>query len=1033
VPRPAEFRCDVPSPELLAALLAEPLPLGLVVRTLERSLCRDVYVDTPDHALASRGISCRIRYGADDRRILTLGLAEPGLPLSGPSAQFEADAGALDLPGILAGDSEPARRLRGLVDPARLEPRLELQIDRAVRTASRPWFLPGRVAFLYDRVTVRSGRLTREFQELKVRRLSPGRPRLEEIARALEQAHALRPVVQTKLARARALLRQMGQESVIRDLDSGRAVAVIALDEGRVALLRDGGAPQIPVTSGSGEQAVRHGLAQWFGSKVAEVVLLGRTPPTLDQPSLEVWLARRLRRGVAPPGGPPIEWMPMRELARAVRTSTLGDPATLAAFAVAARSRLLPEWSLEGERDTAVLPDPPATREAAGDLLDPIRSLLEFNARVLAAGEDVRTPLLERLRYLSILSANLDELYMASGGGVPEDRARQLLGRQQACIADCLAKLAAAGHPVRGWDSLAPDEREALRLRFRRDLFPRLTPRAITQSPGHPFPVIPALTLALAVALQDERTGPIHFAYLRFPSDLPRFVTVPGGAGLVPVEQIVLANLGLLYPDRTVEDAALFRVTRKGDLDLEEAAAGDLLQALEEELDQRSVNPVVRLEVQQGMGALLRGMLVQELRFGGAHGPVSVGDLTVHEVAGLMAPGGLRELADLPVAGGLFPPFSGRDPLRPGSPLWEQIRERDILLHHPYDDFSATVLRLVEEAAADSAVVAVKMTLYRAGERSPVVAALVRAAEAGKQVAVFVELKASYDEARNIGWVRQLERAGAEVVYGLVGLKNHAKVALVVRQEEGGVRRYVHIGTGNYNAGTARVYTDLGLLTADPAIGDDLGDLFNQLTGTSGAPTAPLRRLLVAPQHLLPGLLDRIAREAGHARAGRPARIRAKLNGIDDPEIIRALYAASDAGVEVDLLVRGLCTLKPGVPGLSSRIRVRSLVGRFLEHARIYHFGDGGADDYLIASADWRSRNLRRRVEVAAPVLDPACRRWLDLVLTRELADPSAWELGPDGDYRQLRSLPIGDPTTAQAQAIAVAYPPEPEEVVWTG
>jgi len=298
---------------------------------------------------------------------------------------------------------------------------------------------------------------------------------------------------------------------------------------------------------------------------------------------------------------------------------------------------------------------------------------------------------------------------------------------------------------------------------------------------------------------------------------------------------------------------------------------------------------------------------------------------------------------------------------------------------------------------------------------------------------VFVELKASYDEARNIGWVKQLERAGAEVVYGLVGLKNHAKVALVVRQEEGGVRRYVHIGTGNYNAGTARVYTDLGLLTADPAIGDDLGDLFNQLTGTSGAPTAALQRLLVAPQHLLPGLLDRIAREADHARAGRPARIRAKLNGIDDPEIIRALYKASDAGVEVDLLVRGLCTLKPGVPGLSSRIRVRSLVGRFLEHARIYHFGDGGADDYLIASADWRSRNLRRRVEVAAPVLDPACRRWLDLVLTRELADPSAWELGPDGDYRQLHSLPIGDPTTAQAQAIAVAYPPEPKEVVWTG
>lgn len=1032
MPRPAEFRCDVPTPELLAALQADPLPLDLVVRNLERSLYRDVYVDTPDKALAGRGIACRIRYGADDHRTLTLGLAEPGVPLSGPSEQFEADAGALDLPAILAADTEPARRLRGLVDPARLEPRLELQIDRVTRTATRPWHLPGRVAFLYDRVTVRSGPLTREFQELKVRRLSPGRPRLEELARALEQAHDLRPTLQTKLARARTLLRQMGQESVIRDLDSGRAVAVIALDEGRVALLGNGGARQLPVTAGSGEQAVRHGLAQWFGSRVAEVVLLGRTPPTLEQPSLEVWLARRLRRGQAPIGGPPFEWMPMPELARALRSSAVGDPATIAAFAVAARSRLLPEWSSDPAHASMPPSAPPAPRQAAGDLLDPTRSLLEFNARVLAVAEDPRTPLLERLRYLSILSANLDELYMAAGGDLEPARVGEILGRQQACIAECFRRLAEHGYPIRSSESLAPDEREALRIRFRRELFPLLTPRAITQSPGHPFPVIPALTLAVAVALQDEQTGPIHFAYLRLPPELPRFIELPAGAGLVPVEQVVLANLSLLYPGRALEEAALFRVTRKGDLDIEEAGAGDLLQALEEELDQRSVNPVVRLEVQQGMGELLRGMLVQELRFGGGHGAASVADLVIHETAGFMAPGGLRELTGLSVSDGLFPPFVGRTPLRADLTLWEQIRAGDILLHHPYDDFSATVLRLLEEAAADPAVVAVKMTLYRAGERSPVVEALVRAAQAGKQVAAFVELKASYDEARNIGWVKQLERAGAEVVYGLVGLKNHAKVALVVRREERGVRQYAHLGTGNYNAGTARAYTDLGLLTADPDIGDDLGDLFNQLTGTSGAPSAPLRRLLVAPQHLLPALLARIAREAAHARAGRPARIRAKLNGLDDPDVIRALYAASEAGVEVDLVVRGLCTLKPGAPGLSSRIRVRSLIGRFLEHARIYHFADGGADDYLIASADWRSRNLRRRVEVATPVLDPACRRRLDRVLTRELQDLSAWELDPAGNYRQLQSLPVGDPATAQA--IAATHPPEEEEeAVWTG
>ena len=343
------------------------------------------------------------------------------------------------------------------------------------------------------------------------------------------------------------------------------------------------------------------------------------------------------------------------------------------------------------------------------------------------------------------------------------------------------------------------------------------------------------------------------------------------------------------------------------------------------------------------------------------------------------------------------------------------------------------ITRLLKEAAADPDVAAIKMTLYRAGERSPIVDALVRAAAAGKEVAVFVELKASYDEARNIEWVKQLERAGAQVVYGLVGLKNHAKVALVVRREAGQIRRYVHIGTGNYNAGTARIYTDLGLFSADPALGDDLSDFFNQLTGSSRAPGAALRRLLVAPEHLLPGLLERIGREADHARAGRPARIRAKLNGLDDPEIIRALYEASQAGVEMDLVVRGLCTLKPGVAGLSDRIRIRSIVGRFLEHARIYHFADNGADEYLIGSADWRSRNLRRRVEVLATVLDPACRARLDQILTRELEDPSAWLLAPDGSYHQVQALPVGDPATAQARALASAAHAAEEETVWTG
>jgi polyphosphate kinase len=1023
---PAEFRCDVPTAELLVALAAEPLPLGLRQLSMERRFYRDVYVDTDDNVLATRGVTCRIRYGADDRRQLTLGIAEPGLPVPGAQEVFETQAAEVDLPAILRGDSEPARRLRGIIDPARLEPRFELEVERTVRTAGRTWPLPGRFAFLYDRVTVRNGALSREFREVKVRRLRPGGPRLEAVSRALEQTRGLRPVLQTKVVRARELLRQMGRESVVRNLDLGRAVAVIALETGRVALLADGPEPQLPVMPGAGEHAVRPGLAEWFGTRVADVVLVGRAAASIEQPSLEVWVARRLRRGVAPRDGRRVEWMPVVDFARAVRTSTLHDAATRAAFGLAAQSALVPEWT-DAARPTGADDAAGEASEVPNDLLDPRRSLLEFNSRVLAVAEDERTPLLERLRYIAIVSANLDEYYMSGGRAAAEPRARELLERQHAAVETSLVRLAERGYRLRRWDALGTGEQDALRTRFRREFFAALTPRAITMSPGHPFPLIPALTLSVAVALQGGETGPLHFAYVRIPSTLPRFIPIGDGHQLVPIEDVVVANLALLYPDRTVEEVTLFRVTRLGDLELDDAEAGDLLQAIEEELDQRAVNPAVRVELRAGTSPVLRDMLVQELRF---EGGAVVGDLVIHELAGLMAPGDVRQLAALPIADATFPPFTGRDPFPAGAAIWALVRERDRLVHHPYDDFAATVLRLLEEAASDPAVVSIKLTLYRTGERSPVVAALLRAAAAGKEVVAFVELKASYDEARNIAWVRQLEGAGAQVIYGVVGFKNHAKVALIARREDGEIRRYAHLGTGNYNATTARFYTDLGLLTADAAIADDLGDLFNQLTGSSRAPGAALRRLLVAPEHLGRGLVDRIERETAHARAGRGGRIRAKLNGVDDPELIRALYAASGAGVEIDLIVRGLCTLKPGVPGLSERIRVRGGIGRFLEHARIYHFANAGDDEYFIASADWRTRNLHRRVEVAVPVLEADGRRRLAGILAQELADPSAWVLTPDGSYHQQVGLAVGDAGTAQA--IATNQRTE-EEVVWAG
>jgi polyphosphate kinase len=565
-------------------------------------------------------------------------------------------------------------------------------------------------------------------------------------------------------------------------------------------------------------------------------------------------------------------------------------------------------------------------------------------------------------------------------------------------------------------------ERETLRAHFVQEIGPLLTPRAITVSPGHPFPSIPPLTLAFAVVL-GEGTGPIHYAYLKLPADVPRFLDVPGG--LLPVEELVRAELGRVYPDRSVHDARLFRVTRLSDLDIDEARSGDLLQAMEEDLDRRRENPVVRVEVESGMPPAVLEMLLRELRFQG-HGGASAGAAPeIQRVSGLLALSDVRRLADVPVAGGAFPPFVPRQPFAPDRSVWAQLQAADRIVHHPYDDFAATVVRFISDAADDPDVAGMKLTLYRVGDRSPLVDALQRAARAGKDVAVFVELKARFDEARNVLSVKRLEAAGVQVVYGLIGLKNHSKIALVVRRESGGLRRYVHIATGNYNPGTARVYTDLGLFSANPELGEDVHDLFNQLTGTSGPPQSGFRRLLVAPSHLLPAIIERIEREARHARDGRGGAIRAKINGLEDPEVIRALYGASQAGVEIDLLVRGICTLRPGVPGLSDRIRVRSTLGPFLEHARIYHFANVGEPEYFIASADWRPRNLRRRVEVAVPISDAAAHGYLDTVLSLELSDPTGWTLGPDGTYA-APSVAVGDPRSAQQvlQADGVRHRP---------
>jgi len=450
-----------------------------------------------------------------------------------------------------------------------------------------------------------------------------------------------------------------------------------------------------------------------------------------------------------------------------------------------------------------------------------------------------------------------------------------------------------------------------------------------------------------------------------------------------------------------VDEAYGFRVTRGADLELDEQHASSLMQVIEEETKRRPFGAAVRVEVEGDMPQAVRELLLRELQFEDTAPAGSLGPSDLYAAPSLVDLGGLRDLARLPHPTLDYAPHEGASPIDPGRSIFAVLAERDVLVHHPYDAFEATVQRFVTEAAGDPSVVAIKQTLYRAGGRSEIVDALVRAAGRGKEVFVFVELKARFDEERNIEWARKLEQAGIRVVYGLVDLKTHAKTALVVRREGGGIRRYVHIGTGNYNAATAATYTDVGLLSADPDLGADLNDLFNELSGSSRPPQTAFRRILVSPTFLTKRLLELIAREAEHGRAGREARIRAKINGIADPEIIEALYRASQAGVDIALVVRGVCTLRPGVVGLSERIRVTSVLGRFLEHARIYHFANGGEPEYYIGSADWRPRNLRQRVEVVAPVRDQVSRARLDGILELQLADPTAWDLEPDGSYRR--------------------------------
>jgi polyphosphate kinase len=656
--------------------------------------------------------------------------------------------------------------------------------------------------------------------------------------------------------------------------------------------------------------------------------------------------------------------------------------------------------------------------------LDRELSWLAFNQRVLELGEDPLVPVLERANFLAIFASNLDEFFMVrvaglkrrilTGLAVPTNVGRspsEVLAdiqadayRLQVRHADAWRSmvqpdLAEAGIEIVSWSDLDEDDRIALYEYFQNQVFPVLMPLAV--DPAHPFPYISGLSLNLAVRIRNARTGRQEFARLKVPPMLPRFVEVPGapspGRGrYLPLEDLISNNLVDLFPGMEVLDHHAFRLTRNEDMTIEEDESENLIQALEAELLRRRFGPPIRLEITDDMDDVTLGLLIREL------------DITEQQVFRLHGPLDLRGLFDLsriarpdlhypahvPTTALAFQPGDNNE----RADIFSAIRQGDVLVHHPYESFATSVQAFLEQAAKDPHVLAIKQTLYRTSGDSPIVEALIDAAEAGKQVLALVEIKARFDEAANIVWARKLEKAGVHVVYGLVGLKTHCKLALVIREEGGVLRSYSHVGTGNYNPKTSRIYEDFGLFTADDQVGRDLTRLFNELSGY--AIEKKFKRLLVAPLHLRKGLLRLIDKERRNALAGKPARIRFKVNSMVDEQIIDALYRAGQAGVAIEIWVRGICSLKPGVEGMSENITVRSILGRYLEHSRIFAFESGGDPQVYIGSADMMHRNLDRRVEALVRVTAPAHLKELDGLFDLAMSEgTSSWWLGPEGDW----------------------------------
>lgn len=1037
------LRFEVGDRELLERLAAAPLPLGMREEASELDFFREVFFDSAAGDLKTKGATLRMRIRKDGGARLLLDVRERRLEEGSVlRRRIEEQVPHGDATTLFTGDSEPAQMLRALIDVDKLAATFELETVRRQRMASFGEGDDGRIAVAVDLLTIRQGDLAGELQEIEITFPADGGPPVDRVVRAFRDAYGLKLTLADTASRARDLLEDLAADAISHELRASREVAVLAYRNGRIALLENEGRLTLPNGPGSGADAARRTMRRAFGRPSGRIRVLGNGSGLPGRPMLEVWLAEEVAQTPDDVDGAPI-WISVDDALARAGSPGLRDARTLAALHVLARSGLQTYAAAEREatppsEDGGVPTPPPQPLELvlqrleAADgtaepspkdvppdlLLNMELSRMSFDERMLVIAEDPETPLLERLRFLAMFGTRRDDFFMSRvarfkrelargdagrsiDGLTPAEqldviaiRAREMTKRAYALLRTLSAELAREGIELLRWDALSEADRKHIEDAYLDALDALITPLAA--DPTHPFPHLRNLRPALAAIVRLPESRVEHFVAIELPGDLPRFLPLPGGNRFVPLEDVIEAELPRLYPGLELVNAHAFRVTRAATLELEDDAV-DMRQAVQEVVARRPFQEVVRLEVERSMPPQMRRDLLRELQFESEESVSTLGEQDIHPVDGLVDLAALSELTDIDAPELKWPPIERAAPFPEDRQLFDMIRERDRLVRFPWESFENSVERFLSEAADDPDVISMKITLYRTARDSAIVEALRRARANGKEAVALVELKASFDEQRNIGWARGLEDAGIHIVYSPAQFKVHAKIAMVVRREEGGVRRYVYIGTGNLNATTAATYIDLGILTADPALTQEVSDLFNLLTGYSADVDCP--NLLVAPFNMRRRFLQLLEREVEHARAGRPAGFKAQINGLADRRLIASLYRASRAGVPIEMMVREICALRPGVPGVSENIRVVSLLGRFLQHARIFRFENGGNPEFYIGSADWRPRNMVERIEVITPVRDPSHAAVLDGILDETLNHPDAWEIRSDGSY----------------------------------